>query len=97
MLVRIVIGWGLRLGGLARRIRRDNPALLVKVGLRRRRLTGARCLCGDGVEMPKRKRELDGERKQREPRPMFDVRPEPLHADACPTPEGEDISATPVL
>jgi len=42
-------------------------------------------------------RELNGERKQREPRPMFDVRPEPLHADKRLAPEGRDIPAVPTL
>jgi hypothetical protein len=32
------------------------------------------------VEMTERKRNLDGKRKQRKPRAMSDVRPEPLHA-----------------
>ena len=63
LLVRIVIGWRLRLSGFARHIRRENTALLIEVYLRRRRLTCGRGLCGDGVEMTKRKRELDGKRK----------------------------------
>src|SRR5512146_2178692 len=31
--------------------------------------------------MSERKRKLDSQRQKREPRAMFDVRPEPLHAD----------------
>jgi hypothetical protein len=64
-------------------------------GLTRR--SRRRRLCGDPMEMPERQRKLDRERKQRNPRAMFDVRSEPSHADAHPTPEGQDISAAPSL
>jgi hypothetical protein len=49
-------------------------------------------LRGDSMEMPERQRKLDRERKQRNPRALFDVRSEPSHADAHPNPEGRDIS-----
>ena len=48
------------------------------------RLNSRRGLGNAPVEMPERKRKLQSQRKQREPRAMFDVRPEPLHADRRP-------------
>jgi hypothetical protein len=51
--------------------------------------------CGAPMEMPERQRKLDRERKQRNPRAMFDVRSEPSHADTHPTPERQDISTAP--
>jgi len=96
-LVGIVIGRRLRLGSFAGRMRYENNAGVSKRRLRRLELTRGRGLRGDGVEMTERQRELNGERKQREPRPMFDVRPEPLHADKRLAPEGRDIPAVPTL
>ena len=52
---------------------------------------------GDPMEMPERQRKLDRERKQRNPRAVFDVRSEPSHADAHPNPEGRDISTASLL
>jgi hypothetical protein len=50
----------------------------------------------DSVEMPERQRKLDDQRQQREPSSMFDIRPEPLHADMHPTSEGRRESAGPI-
>jgi len=41
-----------------------------------------RCgLCGEPVEMPERQHKLEDKREQRQPRAVFDVFPEPVHAD----------------
>jgi hypothetical protein len=64
LLIRIVIGRWLL---LLSRLRR--------AGLHRRR-----GLSGNPVEMSEREHKLQRQRKQREPRAAFDVRPEPLHA-----------------
>ena len=92
LVVWIVTGRRLRLCEFARRIRRDKTGVIER-GLCRADLTRGRSLRGDGMEMTERERELHGERKQREPRAMFDVRPEPLHADKCLPPESRDIPA----
>jgi hypothetical protein len=48
--------------------------------------------------MPERKRKLDRQREQCEPRPLLDMRSEPLHADNMrPGSEGRGISAVPML
>ncbi len=64
-----------------------------KVGLRLAGLNCGRRLRGDAVEMSERKRKLDGQRKQRQPRAVFDVRTEPLHADRRPCVGRPGISA----
>ena len=97
LLIRVLIGGRLPLGGFGRGIRRETTARVVKECLCRPDLTRRRSLRGSGVEMTERKRELHGERKQREPRAMFDVRPEPLHADKRLSPEGQDIPVAPTL
>ena len=55
-------------------------------------LDRGRCV-RDPVEMPERQHKLDRQRQQREPRPLFDVRAEPLHADMHPTSEGRGVPA----
>jgi hypothetical protein len=55
--------------------------LLRQAGWNRRR--GPR----DSMEMPERQRKLDGQRQQREPSSMLDIRSEPLHADMHPASE----------
>jgi hypothetical protein len=45
---------------------------------------------GDPVEMPARQHKLDRERKKRQPRASFDVRPEPLHAYRRPASRGHE-------
>ena len=73
MPVEIVIGGRLLPIGLTDRIRR------ARCGASEGRdwlagLNRGRRLSGDAVEMPERKRKLDRQRKQRQPRAMFDVR-----------------------
>ncbi len=61
-------------------------------GLDRRR--GLRC---NRVEVAERQRELDGERKQRDPRAMSDVCPHPLHRDNAPLAGGRNTPLPPTL
>ena len=96
MLIGIVIGWSLA-GGFADRTQRGKDAGVGNAGLGSSGLNPGRRRRGDGVEMSERKRKLNGQRKERQARALLDVRSEPLHADRRLTPEGEDISATPVL
>ncbi len=58
---------------------RTGSGQLLLDGLDRRRGLGR-----NRVEVTERQRELDGERKQREPCASFDVRPHPLHRDNVP-------------
>jgi hypothetical protein len=51
----------------------------------------------DGMEVAERKRELDGEREQRDPRAKSDVRPHPLHRDNAPLVEGRNTPLPPTL
>jgi hypothetical protein len=81
MPVGIAIGRGLLLINLANRIRRRKAAGVRRVRLCLAGLNRGRGLRGDSVEMPERKHKLDSQRKKRQPRAMFDVRSEPLHAD----------------
>jgi hypothetical protein len=78
-------------------MRYENNAGVSKPRLCRSEWACGRGLRGHGVEMTERQRELHGERKQRKPRAMFDVRSEPLHADKCPAPESWVIPAVPTL
>jgi hypothetical protein len=52
---------------------------------------------GNGVEMPERKRKLDRQRKQREPRAMFDLRSKQLHSADILIEAGQGIPAAPML
>jgi hypothetical protein len=46
--------------------------------------------------MPERQYKLNEQRKQREPRAMFGVCPEPLHAELRPPMDSRAISALPM-
>jgi hypothetical protein len=96
-MVGIVIGRGLSLRGLADRIRRGQPAGVGNVGLGSSGLKRGHRRHRDGVKMSERQHKLNGQRKKRQTRAMLDVQSEPLHAIGRLAPEGEDISATPVL
>jgi hypothetical protein len=74
VLVGIVIGGLLLLSRLAGRIERG----VGEIGIRQADLSRLR---GHPVKMPERQHKLDRERKQRQPRASFIVRPEPLHAE----------------
>jgi hypothetical protein len=50
-----------------------------KIGIAQAGLHRWRGLGGDPVEMPERQRKLDRERKQRQPRAVLEVFPEPVH------------------
>jgi hypothetical protein len=49
------------------------------------------------VKMTERQRKLHGKRKQRQPRAMSDVRPEPLHAETGLTPDPAKIPVFPAV
>lgn len=79
-LVGIVIGGlllrGVRVSPLRGKGRGDGKIGIGQAGLNRRRR-----LRGYPVEMPERQRKLDRERKQRQPRAVFEVFSEPVHDD----------------
>jgi hypothetical protein len=49
------------------------------------------------MEVAERKRELDGDRKQRDPCAKSDVRPHPIHRDNAPRVEGRNTPLPPTL
>jgi hypothetical protein len=74
----------------------------IRIGTGRRQLLldglDRRCgLRGDGVEVAERKRELDGERKQRDARAKPDVCPHPLHRDNMSPVGGCNTPSPPTL
>jgi hypothetical protein len=82
--VGIVIGCRLLPSGLADRVGSGEAAGVRRVGLRWARLNGWRSLRSAPVEMPERQHKLNRQREESEPRPVFDVRSKPLHADRRP-------------
>jgi hypothetical protein len=95
MPVGIVIDGGLLLRGPS--LRRGEPIGTGSVGLRCVGLKRCRCLRGDPVEVSERKRKLDRQREQRQPRSLLDMRSEPLHAGMRLRSEARGISAAPTL
>lgn len=83
VMIGIMVGGRLP-GGFISGLRRGEG---VVGNVRRRRLRGGL------MEMSERQRKLNGQRQQCQPRSMFDVRPEPVHADRRPTSVGRGIPA----
>ena len=76
----------LRLGRFAGRIKRGLFGGVGRTGIREADLDG---LGGGPVEMPERQPKLDRERKQRQPRAVLEVFPEPIQ-ELAPSPNGQD-------
>jgi hypothetical protein len=79
LLIRIVIGDRLP-SGLIDRVRRGKTIGVGRYGPRRAGLN-RRSRLRDSVEMSECKNQLYRQRKKRQPRAVFDIRSEPLHAD----------------